>query len=121
MRRAADDGLQAARDALPFCAEVDQEMLAGVARQLDAAAAGQQKVEQLANLGDVGLTADPLGRALVALEEDGVAPVDDLEAPGLAIPEEVPGVHVVVNDVALMRRLQQIEQAIHDDQQLQLR
>ncbi len=99
--------------------EADAEILTRLARDVDAPAAGQDEVEQLADLKNVSLAADALRGHFVAFEEDGVAPVDQLEVVMFSIPKQVLGVDVVVNNVVSVGVVEQVEQVVDGDQHLQ--
>jgi len=113
---ALDDLLQAGGDARRIRPEIDR-----VAVQRQTLPAGEDEVKQFAGLVHIALAADALRRGLVPFQEDGIAPVDYLELVTVPIPEEMLGVNVVVDDLMLVRGGQQVEQAVDDDQHLQLR
>lgn len=54
------------------------------------------------------------------VEEDGVAPVDHLELVGIPIPEDVLGVHIVIEDALIVSVLEQVQHALKDGQQFEV-
>jgi len=120
MNGAGDDRLQARVDGVVVLVEVNAEIGVGIARDFNAIAAGQDEINQLANLVDIGLPADASQGDFVAFEEDGVAPVDHLEFVALAIPKQMFGVDIVVDDVEVVRGAQEVNQSVEDFQHFQL-
>src|SRR5262245_54855486 len=119
MHRFTDNRLQTWRNPLGVLAKIQPELfglVAAVAGNLHSSAAADDEVQQFTDLIHVALAADALRRAFVTFEKDSIAPVYDFQPVTVSIPEEVFGVHVVVDNIVSVGGLEQIKQALDDDQ-----
>jgi len=88
---------------------------------LGAATRADNKIQQFAHLIDIAAPADTLRRRRVPFEKDRITPVDHLQAIGVPLPEQVFGIHIVVDDLVRVGGDQQIQQRIDDHQHFQFR
>src|SRR5258705_13540006 len=119
MHSLTDNGFEARREAFGVTTKIQQEVVARITRNIRASAPGDDEVQQFAHLCNITLAADALRGYLVAFEENGVAPINDLQFVIVAIPKKVLGVHVVVDNVVTVGSLQKVEESVDDDQHFQ--
>src|SRR5688500_16372800 len=103
----ADDSLQTRRHPFGIAAKIEQKIFSSITGYVNARDTGHNEIQQFAYLENITLAADTLRSDFVAFQKNGITPINHLEAVIIAIPEQVLGIHIVVDNIAGMGCRQQ--------------